>query len=81
MKTLEFKHCLFIALLVPIFLISCNGQTLINKNITEENSVNKSEQPIQIVLKNRTSSEVVVCQLLDKEGNLWFSINGEGTYR
>jgi len=81
MKTLEFKHCLFIALLVPIFLISCNGQTLINKNITEENSVNKSEQPLQIVLKNKTSSEVVVCQLLDKEGSLWFSINGEGAYR
>lgn len=81
MKMLEFKHCLFIALLVRISLITFNGQTLINKNITEENSANKSEKPLQKVLTNGISSEVVICQFLDMQGNLWFSINGEGTYR
>jgi hypothetical protein len=28
-----------------------------------------------------TKYENVVCQLLDKDGNLWFSISGEGAYR
>lgn len=28
-----------------------------------------------------TKFEVVHCELLDKEGNLWFSISGEGAYR
>jgi len=28
-----------------------------------------------------TQAENVVCQLLDKDGNLWFSISGEGAYR
>lgn len=39
------------------------------------------EQPPQLVRTQGTTSENVNCELLDKDGNLWFSIKGEGAYR
>jgi ligand-binding sensor domain-containing protein len=41
----------------------------------------KPEEHPKIVRTMGTQSEHVSCQLLDKDGNLWFSINGEGAYR
>jgi ligand-binding sensor domain-containing protein len=45
------------------------------------NSTNKKEERPKIVRTLGTQYENVGCQLLDKDGNLWFSIRGEGAYR
>jgi ligand-binding sensor domain-containing protein len=55
---------------------SCSGQT--SKEI---NSINKTQQHPRIIRTYGTQSGVVGCELLDKNGNLWFSISGEGAYR
>jgi ligand-binding sensor domain-containing protein len=39
------------------------------------------EQHTKIVRTQGVQSKNVSCQLLDKNGNLWFSIQGEGVYR
>jgi ligand-binding sensor domain-containing protein len=71
MTTCKLKHSVFSLLLVSIFSISCNGQ----------NSTTRNEQLPKIVRTFKTTSETLHCELLDKDGNLWFSINGEGAYR
>jgi ligand-binding sensor domain-containing protein len=77
MKIYRFKNSIFSLLFVSMFFTSCNGQTSTNK----ANSINKKEQHPKIVRTSGTQYENVGCQLLDKEGNLWFNINGEGAYR
>ena len=52
------------------------GQTTNNIN-----STNKTEQQPKIIRTLGTQCENVGCQILDKDGNLWFSISGEGVYR
>ena len=74
------KNQIFSLLLVPVFLISCNGQTSTNQTINNINSTNKVKQHLKIVRTLGAKNENVVCQLLDKDGNLWFSISGEGAY-
>jgi ligand-binding sensor domain-containing protein len=68
-------------LLISIFFTSCNGQTSTNQTKNNINSTHKTEQYPKIIRTQGTQSEVLVCQLLDKDGNLWFSIRGEGIYR
>ena len=70
------KNPLFSLLLVLLFITSCNGQTSRNKN-----STNETKQIEKLVRTQGTKGGVVRCELLDKDGNLWFSINGEGAYR
>ena len=77
----KFKNQIFSILLVAILFTSCNGQTSTTQSKKELNSTKNIKQQTQIVRTNGTSSGVVGCELLDKEGNLWFSINGEGAYR
>ena len=81
MTTYRFKNPIFSLLLVSIFFTSCNGQTSTSQTINNINSNNKTEQHPKIVRTLGTQSENVGCQLLDKDGNLWFSISGEGVYR
>lgn len=81
MTTYKLKNPIFFILLVSIFFTSCNVQTSTNQTKNNTNSTNKTEQHPKIVRTQGTQSENVVCQLLDKEGNLWFSIRGEGVYR
>lgn len=81
MTTYKLKNPIISLLLVSIFFTSCNGQSSINKTYNNANSTNKTEQHPKIVRTQGTQSENVVCQLLDKDGNLWFSIRGEGVYR
>lgn len=69
----------FSLLLFSIAFTSCNGQTSTNQ--TTNISTNKKEQHPKIVRTLGTQSENAVGQLLDKNGNLWFSIRGEGAYR
>lgn len=81
MTTCKFKNPIFSLLLVSIFLTSCDGQILTNQSTNNINSTNKKEQHPKIVRTQGTQCENVCCQLLDKAGNLWFSISGEGVYR
>lgn len=77
----QFRNPIFAILLVAFFCTSCNGQTTTTQSNKEFNSTKNIKQPPQIVRTNGTQSGVVGCELLDKDGNLWFSINGEGAYR
>jgi ligand-binding sensor domain-containing protein len=81
MATYKFKHPIFSLLLVSMFFTSCNGQISTNQPINNTNSNTKKEEHPKIVRTFGTYCENVICQLLDKDGNLWFSINGEGAYR
>lgn len=80
-KTYKLRNPIFSLLLVPMFFTSCNGQTSTSQTTNNVNSNTKNEQHPKIVRTFGTKSEVVRCELLDKAGNLWFSINGEGAYR
>lgn len=68
-------------LFVSLFFTSCNGQTPTSQTTNNINSTNKKEQHPKIVRTLGTQCENVGCQLLDKDGNVWFSISGEGVYR
>jgi len=81
MTMYKIMNPIFSLLLVFIFSTSCNGQTSINKTTNNINSTDTTEQHPKIVRTMGTKSEVVHCELLDKEGNIWFSIKGEGAYR
>jgi ligand-binding sensor domain-containing protein len=47
---------------------------------SNEYTITKAEQNPNIVRTMGTQSENVICQLLDRDGNIWFSIHGEGAY-
>lgn len=79
MSLFKFRIQIFSLLLFTIAFTSCKGQASTNR--TQNNSTNKKEQHPKIVRTFGTQSENVVGQLLDKNGNLWFSIRGEGAYR
>lgn len=76
------KKSIYCLPLLLVFITSCNGQ--VKKNAAQA-TINK-QTPIEgdhpkIVRTLGTNSEVMHCELLDKDGNLWFSIIGEGAYR
>jgi streptogramin lyase len=76
MTLCQHRNQVIILLLTCLFITSCNGQTSRNKkSITKTNPIEK------IIRTNGTQSGVLGCELLDKDGNLWFSIYGEGAYR
>lgn len=81
MTTYKLKISIFSLLLVSIFFTSCNGQTSTNQTTNNKTSTPKKEQRPKIVRTLGTKCENVGCELLDKDGNLWFSISGEGAYR
>lgn len=70
------KTPIFSLLLLSILFSSCNGHTS-----TSQNTNNQTEQQPKLVRTMGTKNENVQCELLDKDGNLWFSIKGEGVYR
>jgi ligand-binding sensor domain-containing protein len=67
--------------MMPVFCISCNGHTSSNQADTKKDSSATKKQSPRIIRTMGTQSENVNCQLLDKDGNIWFSIKGEGAYR
>lgn len=77
----KFKNQIFSFLLVSLFFTSCNGQTSTKQTQNYINSSKTLEQHPKIIRTHGTQSGVVGCELLDKDGNLWFSISGEGAYR
>lgn len=79
--TCEIKNLLFSLILMSIFSTSSNGQTSTSQSTNNINSHTKNEQHPKIVRTFGTKNETLRCELLDKDGNLWFSINGEGAYR
>lgn len=74
----KFKTKIFSLLFVSLFRVPCIGQISANNNTITDI---KMEQLPKIVRTLGTQWENVSCQILDKEGNLWFSVNGEGVYR
>ena len=64
-----------------LFVVSCTGQVITdsNYNVSQQGTIN-GENP-KIVRTQGISSGNINCELLDRDGNLWFSINGEGIYR
>jgi ligand-binding sensor domain-containing protein len=81
MTTHKLKNSIFSLLLVSILFTSCNGQIPTTTTTNNTNSIPKKEQHPKIVRTLGAYCENVGCQLLDKDGNLWFSISGEGVYR
>ncbi len=81
MTTHKLKNAIISSLLVSIFFTSCKGQISTNQTTSDTNSIPKKEQHPTIVRTLGAKCENVGCQLLDKDGNLWFSISGEGVYR
>ena len=77
----KFNNQIFSFLLVSLFFTSCNGQTSTKQTQNYINSSKTLEQHPKIIRTHGTQSGVVGCELLDKDGNLWFSISGEGAYR
>jgi hypothetical protein len=76
MLTHKWTTLTFSLLMLHLTFAFCNGQTT-----NDLNSTPVHEQHPRIVRTSGTKSEVVHCELLDKDGNLWFSISGEGAYR
>jgi ligand-binding sensor domain-containing protein len=72
----KLQNPIFYLLLMSILFTSCNGQSS-----TSWNTNNQTEQEPRPVRSMGTKNENVQCELLDKDGNLWFSIKGEGAYR
>ncbi len=64
-----------------MFFTSSNGQTSTNQTTSNKNSTTKKDQHPKIVRTQGAQCENVGRQLLDQDGNLWFSISGEGAYR
>lgn len=81
MTKYKLKNLILNVLTVFLFSTSCKSQTTTNQNIEKVNANPKTGQHAKIVRTMGTKFEVVHCELLDKDGNLWFSINGEGAYR
>ena len=74
MITFKLTFSIFSLLILLLFFISCSGQP-------SSNATFKKEKYPKIVQTQGAKSEVIVGQLLDNKGNLWFSIDGEGIYR
>ena len=81
MTSCELRNSIFILLVVSIFSGSCNGQTSTSQETNNINETTNTEPYPKIVHTVASKSETVNCELLDKDGNLWFSISGEGVYR
>ncbi len=67
-------------LLLALFAASCNGQATL-KQTQDISLVNEFSQQDKIVRTQGAPFAVVRCELLDQDGNIWFSIKGEGAYR
>lgn len=77
----KLENVIFSLLFMSLFITSCKGQPPSNQTTNNLDSTNKYVQHPKIVRTLGTKCENVGCQLLDKDGNLWFSISGEGAYR
>lgn len=67
-----------------VFITSCNGQVKPSqKNTTahSEHTTSKAGNTPKIIRSQNTPSGNVNCELVDKNGDVWFSISGEGVYR
>lgn len=76
------KKSIYCLPLLLVFITSCNGQLKTDppQAIVNQQTPIEGNHP-KIVRALGTQHENVGCQLLDKDGNLWFSIRGEGVYR
>ena len=70
------------ALLILLAFTSCNGQVKTDapKDSEDQKQLTKEHQP-RIRRSQGEKSGNVSCELQDRDGNLWFSIGGEGVYR
>lgn len=77
----KFTNPILSYILVSILFTSCNGQTPTNQTERDKHSTQAIDQYPKIIRTQGTQSGVVGCELVDKDGNVWFSISGEGAYR
>lgn len=75
------KHSILLFLFVALFFSSCSGQDSTSKSLNANNVVAKKYEHPTIVRTMGVQSANVICEMLDKEGNIWFSIRGEGACR
>jgi ligand-binding sensor domain-containing protein len=76
MTKYKLKILIFSFFSLTLFCSSSKGQTSISHTTNK-----KSEEHAKLVRTLGTMNENVSCQILDNDGNLWFSIRGEGAYR
>ncbi len=81
MTMCKLKNPIFSVLLMSLFFTSCNGQASKNQSTSNTISTDTTEQHPRIVRTMGTKSEVVHCELLDKDGNLWFGTKWFGLSR
>jgi ligand-binding sensor domain-containing protein len=77
----KFTIPIFSFILVSLLFTSCKGQIPTNQAKSETASNQATDQNPKIIRTQGTQSGVVGCELVDKDGNVWFSISGEGAYR
>ncbi len=77
----KLRHPLFSLLIISLVCTCCNGQNPKSKTEKNPNLTAETSKQTKIIRTKRSKCENVGCQLLDKDGNLWFSIVGEGVYR
>ena len=81
MTTRTLIHPIILFLILCMVFTCCNGQNPKGKPERNPDVTAETSKQTKIVRTKRSKGENVGCQLLDKDGNLWFSIVGEGVYR
>jgi ligand-binding sensor domain-containing protein len=65
-------------LLVLLLITACSGQVSKQQPKTDQQALNVTQKIVRV---KTNYSQNAVCQVIDTEGNIWFSVNGEGAYR
>lgn len=81
MTTRKLRQPLFLLLCLSMGFTSCNGQSPKSKPESSPNLAGGKSTHPTIVRTMGSKKESVVCQLVDKDGNVWFIVGGEGVYR
>ena len=79
---IHFLHTNHLILSLFFVVTACNSQVkadLTYENINQQLPI-EADHP-KIVRTQGTSSGNLTCELVDRDGNLWFSTDGEGVYR
>jgi streptogramin lyase len=76
----KFKKSLFSFLLIFVFIACCEGQSASTQSQKDQISTSSKEKHPTMIRTQGSKFGVVSCELLDKSGNLWFSVSGEGAY-
>jgi ligand-binding sensor domain-containing protein len=76
------KKLIYCLLLLLVFVTSCDGQVKTDSpkdDVGREKS--STENHAKIVRAQGATYGNLICELKDRDGDLWFSVDGEGVYR